>query len=198
MLVVAFSTWTRAGAWQNRLTLADTWLRNHPNSYRSRMTAAGAYAESAQSVDLVYDTYVGAAVQNSAAVIPLLEMTKILHSVRLGGLELPRGNTVQSANGFAEPLKLSDTWIESTIPALAAEIASRLQDQVVEPGAPHALFDLMSCAMQGDPVCLELAPASLHWHRSALDNPRLSELDRARLENGEGELSRLVSGPSND
>ena len=190
VLCVSFVTWSRAGNWVDRTTLAESWVRNHPSSYRALDSLAYAYRERGESVSLVYRTYQQAAQLGSKEVLPLIEMLKIVQALRMSGL----AQTAEydgRIDALGSVLTLDRRWLDAADGALDIEVQRRLNEYRLDPASSLALFNLFVCAVEGEPTCKALVSANLRWHRVAVLNPQVSPFDRLRLTQTLEALERL-------
>ena len=173
-------TWSRVGDWSDRLVLAQSWVKNHPDSYRSLESLAFAYRERGESITLVYDTYNRASDKDRTQVLPLVEMAKMLQALILSTLDMPSQHVGQVSITTA-PLTFDRHWLAAAVAALDAEIERRLREHSLSPGTLIALFNLFVCEQEGDIVCRSLSSANLRWHRIANANSRVNDFDSKRL-----------------
>ena len=157
---MVFVTWSRVGNWSDRLVLAQSWVKNHPDSYRSLESLAFAYRERGDPMTLVYDTYNRASAKDHTQVLPLVEMAKMLRALTLSTLEMPSQHVGQ-VSITTEPLIFDRHWLAGAAAALDAEIERRLREYPLSPGTLIALFNLFVCDQEGDIVCRSLSSASL-------------------------------------
>ncbi len=196
--VLGFSTVTRANIWSDRLTLADFSVRNHPDSYRSQMALAFARTEAQQELHLVYESYRRAASMNLASVLPLVEMARILQLIRLRDQGLPHPRPAAEVALLDDALSGDQAWVAAALERVDREIQARLARYPVVPTTVLSLLNLTVCAQSGTVVCRALSRASLDWHRVAMKNSRLKDVDRARLAYSRDQLGTLLSPPSDD
>ena len=131
LLVVSFSTWTRASLWEDRLTLTTFMVRHHPQSYRSQMALAFARAHAGQDVGSVYQSYQRAAVINSKAVAPLVEMAKLVQVALLIGTTSESGDGDDDIVVLEDDFSTSPHWLTRMQFVLNREITRRLNQYAI-------------------------------------------------------------------
>jgi len=204
-LVLAFTTFTRAGIWGDQLTLNMFTAQNHPESYRS-LTGTGlvSIADGGDARD-TFAAFARAAAARETTIVPLAEMSKIAAGLREilernASAEVddaaPPGNAVL----LREPLHLSAPYLAAVESALDDEISRRLKSHPVIAESVYALDRLNDCLARSIDVCLPLANKLARWYDIALANPRMNPADRALLKMSlaqllaaRGETARAVS-----
>ena len=193
VLVLAFTTFTRAGVWGNQITLNMFTAQNHPESYRS-LTGTGllSIVDRRDARD-TFAAFARAAAARETTIVPLVEMSKIAAGLRaivdaaanpVAGGPLPSGDAVL----LRDPLVLSGPYLAAVESALDIEMARRLEAYPVTAEAVYALDGLKDCLSRNVDVCLPLADKLERWYGIALDNPRMSPADRALLTMSRGRL----------
>ena len=191
LLVVAFSTWTRASLWEDRLTLTTFMVRHHPQSYRSHMALAFARTQAGQDVIPIYQSYQRAAALNSKAVSPLIEMAKLVEVPLITGVtSVPEVD--DDLVGLASDFSTNPRWLTAMQIFLDQEITRSLTDYPVVPTTTIALSNLVDCTQARTGVCVTLAERGLVWHRIALENPRIRSVDRTQLKYSRDALRQLL------
>ena len=153
-----------------------------------------------------YDAFARAAAAHETAIVPLVEMSKIVAGARatLGSgavsaaIEpLPSDDTAL----LRAPLTASRPNMAAVESALADEIVRRLEVFPVPAESVYALDRLSECVSAKVGVCVVLADKLARWYVVALKNPRINPQDRAFLNMSEGrflatrgETERAVAG----
>ena len=187
VLVCGMSTWSRAGIWSDRLTLSESMVRNHPMSYRSQMDYAFALVTLAGNLPQSYERYRTAAALDTRAVLPLIEMAKIVHAY--GAIQNSVDVGQVAPNPLDEGFRVQPAWLNAVLPAIIERVDSRLATSVVVPTTTMALLNLGVCARSQSSSCAALAAENLRWHQLAIANPKIRQDDRQRLEYSLQELS---------
>jgi len=193
VVVLAFTTFTRAGIWSNQITLNTFTAKNHPESYRS-LTGTGflSILDGRDARD-TFAAYGRAAAARETTIVPLVEMSKIAAGMR-GILDAAGGSgagTPAPERDLAlleAPLIFSTPYLTAVESRLDAEIGHRLEAFPVSAESAYALGRLRECIMRRVDVCLPLTDKLAGWYGIALDNPRASPADRAQLKMSRGWL----------
>lgn len=181
VLVVGFSTFTRAALWRDTLSLATGMERNHPQSYRTRMAVGLARAQAGHGLSSIYHAFRGAAAINPQAVAPLMQMVKLTHVPLITATfsAAPFGD--RDINLLEDDFSNTRGWLTRVQVLLDGEITKRLRWYPIVPTTTLTLLDLVVCTTAQIAACIAVAPSSLEWHRVALENPRIREHDRRIL-----------------
>jgi hypothetical protein len=191
--VLAFTTFTRAGIWGNKITLNLFTAQNHPESYRS-LTGEG-YVRIVDRRDAreTFVVYQRAARARSDTLVPLLEMAKIVAGLRAlveanpaitGPEPIPPGEPAP----LGAPLLISADYLQALEGSLDREIRRRLEGYPATSETVLGLDRLRDCVESRIDVCLPLAAKLEDWYRITLDNPRMMREDRAMLQFSRGKL----------
>ena len=197
VLTFAGLTALRSGYWADPVTLAQSWVKNHPASYRSREALAFAYMQGGYTLQDTYNAFRDAASAKSNAVIPLIRMQHIVHIVALQTPTAVDASPID-VDVLISPLSDTPEWLAGAITQLEAETSRRLSEHTVEFGAAFALSDVFSCAHRRDVACMRMAKPAVEWHRHALANPRITIGQRANLESSLAEYGDQFSAPSEE
>jgi tetratricopeptide (TPR) repeat protein len=191
VLVLAFTTFTRAGIWGDNVTLNTFTAQNHPESYRS-LTGTGLLSilDRGDARD-TFAAFSRAAAVRENSIVSLAEMSKIAAGLRaiVDTSASPGAVTPVLAGGAAllgEPLVLSPAYLAAVESAIDDEMVRRLKTFPVSAESVYALDRLNECLTRKIDVCLPLADKLEHWYEVALDNPRMNPVDRALLKMSRG------------
>jgi tetratricopeptide (TPR) repeat protein len=186
VVVLAFTTFTRAGIWRDKFTLIEFSLRNHPGSSRTHGEFATMNARHAGDVELAYAHWARAAALNPSSVLELIEMNKVL-TKRILALE-DQGETAGTGieraappSRFDAPIVVQLDYMKALDRLIAGEISARLADRPVLMGNVAALRTLESCIRAQVPHCAALHERAIDWYLHASGNPRMSGKARAIL-----------------
>ncbi len=193
VVVLAFTTFTRAGVWSSPITLSTFTARNHPESYRA-LTGTGwlSIADRGDARD-TFAAFARAAAARETTIVPLAEMSKIAAGLRAildAGTSPGAGDPVPPDDEtlLRAPLVLSGPYLAAVESALDDEMARRLEVFPVIAESVYALDRLKECLSRNFDVCLPLADKLERWYEIALNNPRMNPQDRALLKMSRGEL----------
>jgi hypothetical protein len=192
VVVLAFTTFARAGIWGDKITLAIFTAQNHPESYRSLTGTGGLSILDRREAGETYAVFARAAAARDSTIVPMVEMRKIAAGLR--GIVDAAAEPANSASPVAPddpalltaPLKLSSPYLTAAESALDAEIRHRLQAFPVSAEAAYALDRLRDCISRRIDVCLPLVDELVDWYGVALDNPRMDPIDRGLLQMSRG------------
>ena len=205
VVVLAFTTFTRAGVWADKFTLIEFSLRNHPNSSRSHGEFATTNAQYTGDVALAYKHWSRAAELNPSSVLELIEMEKVLAAQILvmagqGDAAERESGHVASPTDYAAPMRPSLGYLRALDALVAGEIELRLATRPMLMGNVAALRALERCIRSTLPPCVALVPRTIDWYLLARDNPRLSgkpravlQLRLAKLYERDGDLDKAVA-----
>ncbi len=187
VVVLAFTTFTRASNWSDQYTVVETNLRNHPNSSRIHGEFATMNARYAGDTQLAYKHWARAAELNPSSVLELLEMQKTLAGVILsrsqqGATSDGGRNAPAPPRHFTAPLIMDTDYLWALDAIVAAEISSRLETRPVLMGNVAALRTLERCIRSKHAACPVLGRRAIDWYVLAIDNPRLAPKARAVLQ----------------
>jgi len=193
VVVLAFTTFTRAGIWSNQITLNTFTAKNHPESYRS-VTGTGLLSilDRRDARD-TFAAFARAAAARETTIVPLAEMGKIAAGLRaiLDVGTSPGAGAPVTAGGASllrEPLVLSGPYLAAVESAIDNEMARRLEAYPVTAESVYALERLYECISRNIDVCLPLVDKLERWYDIAFDNPRMDPKDRAMLKLSRGHL----------
>jgi tetratricopeptide (TPR) repeat protein len=193
IMVLAFTTFTRAGVWADRYTVIEFSLRNHPNSSRTHGEYAVTNAQSSNNVELSYKHWARAAELNSSSVLELIGMDKLLAGQILAFEK--QGDARSAASGehpapseFGAPLHPDLEYLQALDLVVAKEISARLKTRPMLMGNVAALRSLHDCILANLPPCVVLYGRAIDWFDSAIDNPRQLDKTRAVLQLGLAKL----------
>jgi hypothetical protein len=200
-VVLAFTTFTRAGIWSDRVTLNVFTAQNHPESYRSLMgTGVLSILERGDARD-TYAAFSRAAAARGNSIVALVEMRKM--AAGLAGILATDGNSgsgdgtiPDAATLLTGPLQLSEPYLSALEVVLDAEISRRLRAYPVGPEAVYALGRLSDCYMRNIDVCLPLVEELEAWFDIAMSNPGMNPDDRALMLMQRGRLHVRRGEPS--
>jgi hypothetical protein len=200
VVVLAFTTFTRASIWGDKVTLNLFTAKNHPESYRS-LTGAGILNIIGRSdVREIFAVFGRAAMAREANIIPLVEMSKIAAGLRvlIGGqanAETQGRGRSSDSELIEQPLILSVPYLMAVESAVDREIRHRLQAYPVKAESAYALERLYECIRKRVDVCVPLLDNLQKWYDDALGNPKMTtnvrgilQLNRGLLHEDLGEL----------
>ena len=192
--VLAFTTFTRAGIWSDRITLNMFTAQNHPESYRS-LTGTGLLSilDGGDARD-TFAAFARGAAARATTNVPQAEMSKIAAGLRvmIDARASPGADAAAPSADAAllrDPLILSSPYLAAVESALDREMAHRLEVFPVTAESAYALDRLSECLSRNMDVCLPLADKLERWYAIALGNPRISPQDRAMLKMSWGSLN---------
>jgi hypothetical protein len=206
VVVLAFTTFTRAGVWSNSTTLKMFTAKNHPESYRSLSATGSLSIQRGGNASRTFAAYARAAAARESTILPLVEMRKI--AAGLSGLvnagASPDPDKPVALDGQAllsAPLVLSGPYLAAVESAIDDEMARRLEAFPVSAESTYALDNLSDCMSRNVDVCLPLGDRLERWYTIALNNPRMNPEDRAllnmsqgRFRAARGDVERAVAG----
>jgi hypothetical protein len=186
VVVLAFTTFTRAGIWSSRTTLSTFTAQNHPESYRSLNSTGWLSILGRGDARDTFAAFARAAAARETTIVPLAEMSKIaagLRGIVDAGTSPGAGGPAPSADAalLRQPLVLSSPYLAAVESALDNEMARRLEAFPITAESAYALDGLSECWSRNIDVCLPLVDRLERWYGIALDNPRMSSADRALL-----------------
>jgi hypothetical protein len=193
VLVLAFTTFTRAATWSDKYTVIEFSLRNHPNSSRTHGEYAISNAQYAGDVELAYKHWTRAAQLNPSSVLELIEMDRVL-AVQILAFEQQGEQTESTSDEYPAPTDYSApmapnlTYLKALDRVVAEEISARLKTRPVLMGNASALRSLEQCIHTNLTPCVVLLPRAIEWLELASNNPRLLERTRAVLRLGLAKL----------
>ena len=175
-------TAARANVWRSATSLIEFAWTHHPASARANVAAGFGAIQAGLPVNETMARFARAIELDKQAVLPLIEMAKILD-----GLAKLRNST--PVNG-AWPVELPPDReaIAALIERNDREFRLRLQRFPIKPDSVYALKKLQECIRSRHPVCLPLKERALTWHQLALDNERVTPFGRAVLQFSLAEL----------
>ncbi len=204
VVVLAFTTFTRAGAWGNQFTVFEFSLRNHPTSTRTHGEYARLMAQYTGNMALAYKHWTKAAELDSKSVLELIEMEKVLAS-RILFLQSEEGSSVDAAldlaapDHFAAPMAPNIQYLEALERVVGDEVSMRLSTRPVTMSNVIALRTLRRCIYRKLPRCVRLYDRAFEWFEIAVENPRLKDhartalrLGLAKLHVARGEIEKAV------
>ena len=189
VLVFAFTTFTRAGIWSDKITWNLFTAKNHPESYRS-LTGAGVLDIIRRSdARDIYASFGRAARARESTIIPLVEMHKLATGMRnlVEAGEQPGAEALEETSDaelLERPLVLSAPYLRRVESTLDAEIRRRLEEYPVGDESSHALDRLRKCIVKGVDVCVPLLEKLEDWYELALANDRMTSSIRGKLQMG--------------
>jgi len=193
VVVLAFTTFTRAGIWGDKYTVIEFSLRNHPNSSRTHGEYAITNALYSDDVSLSYTHWARAAELNPSSVLELIGMSKVL-AAQIPALEQQgEGGGAASAEypaptDFRAPLAADLDYLKALDRVVAKEISTRLKTRPVLMGNVAALRSLHDCILSNLPPCVALNSRAIDWFELAIENPRQLVVTRAVLQLGVAKL----------
>jgi tetratricopeptide (TPR) repeat protein len=193
VLVLAFTTFTRAGAWGDKYTVIEFSLRNHPNSSRTHGEYAVSNAQRAGDIELAYNHWARAAQLNSSSVLELIEMERVLAAQILAFAQQDRGTESLSTKyvaptDYAEPMAPDLAYLKALDGLVAAEISGRLKTGPMLMGNVAGLRSLEQCIFTNLEPCTVLLARAIEWFELASENPRSLDIAGAVLRLGLAKL----------
>ena len=204
VMVLAFTTFTRAGIWSDKHTVIELSLRNHPNSSRTHGEYATTNALYAGDTELAYKHWARAAELNPSSVVELIEMEKVLAAQILALAERGDGADLESRQfapptHYSAPMLPDPGYLKALDLLVAGEISARLATRPVLMGNVGALRALERCIRSTLAPCVVLLPSAIDWYLLASDNLRLSDkvpavlrLGLAKLYAFDGQIEKAV------
>jgi tetratricopeptide (TPR) repeat protein len=200
VVVLAFTTFTRAGTWGDKYTVIEFSLRNHPNSSRTHGEYAITNAQHAGDIELAYTHWARAAELNLSSVLELIEMDRVL-AVQILAFEEEQeqeqrqerqGDTGSAGypapTGFGAAMAPDLGYLKALDWLVAEEISARLETRPVTMGNVAALRSLEHCVHTKLAPCVVLSGRAIEWFELASDNPRTVGSARAVLRLGLAKL----------
>ena len=190
ILVLGFSTWNRAGVWSDRLTIAETDARYHPNSMRANDFAAKASLLEAKNVNhaISYTLRTIVVAPQEAGLRIDLRLLLAAKEAEINGIlakskvrtEHLSGNI--QIEGLPPAIKITSDGRKvhlSHDSSLDGTITNLLETKPITVHTVVALEDLRYCVIETPQVCKHLQARALDWLTVATDNPRSSNDYRA-------------------
>jgi tetratricopeptide (TPR) repeat protein len=187
VVVLAFTTFTRASNWGNRLTVFEFSLRNHPNSTRTHGEYARVTAQYTGNMALAYKHWTRAAELDPSSVLELVEMEKVL-AMRILAFENQDDGAVDAKAGlatpdhFATPMAPDLEYLKALERVVGDEVTMRLETRPITMSNVAALRTLRRCIQKKFEKCVRLYPRAIEWFEIALENPRVKDHVRAVLQ----------------
>ena len=194
VVVLAFTTFTRAGIWGDRYTVIEFSLRNHPNSSRTHGEFAITNAQySDDDVELSYKHWAIAARLNPSSVLELIGMAKVLAAQIPAFEKQGEGGGIASAEypeptDFGAPLAPDLGYLKALDRIVAEEIYTRLETRPMLMSNVAALRSLHNCILSDLAPCVVLYARAIDWFELAIENPRQLDWTRAVLQLGAAKL----------
>jgi tetratricopeptide (TPR) repeat protein len=190
VLVLAFTTWNRAGAWNSLHTLAETSARHHPNSPRANDFASKANLLEANDINraIAYALRtVASAPQESGSRIYLRLLLATAEAEINASLARSRGKDWSppknlGVKGLPEEIavKTDNRNVRLSHEAASAKtITNLLKTEPITVHTVVALENLRRCVIDTPQVCAHLQADALNWLTIATNNPRSSNDYRA-------------------
>jgi tetratricopeptide (TPR) repeat protein len=190
VLVLAFTTWNRAGAWNNLHALAETSARHHPNSPRANDFASKANLLEANDINraIAYALRaIASAPQEPGSRIYLRLLLATAETEANTVLTKSRGNASGPSRnieikGMPEEIeiKIENRNLRLSHEATSAEtITSLLKTEPITVHTVVALENLRRCVIDTPQVCARLQTDASNWLTIAANNPRSSNDYRA-------------------
>jgi tetratricopeptide (TPR) repeat protein len=185
-VVLAFTTFARAGTWADRFTVIEFSLRNHPESSRTHGEYAISKAYTSGDIELAYRHWVRAAELNPSSVLELLEMERVL-SAQILAFERSAGEAGSGSPAhpppadYRAPMAASLEYLRKLDRFVGEEIATRLETRPILMGNIAALRSLEECVQTNLEPCVMLLPRAIGWFEVASENPRMLDKPRAIL-----------------
>jgi tetratricopeptide (TPR) repeat protein len=192
-LVLAFTTYTRAGIWGDKYTVIEFSLRNHPNSSRTHGEYAITNAQRAADLELAYKHWARAAELNPSSALELIEMARVL-AVQILAFQhqAEQGAAVPEEfpppTDFRDPMRPDLAYLKALDSVVSTEIDRRLQSRPVQMGNVAALRSLEHCIHTNLEPCVVMLPRAIAWFELASENPRSLDSARAVLRLGLAKL----------
>jgi len=193
VLVLAFSTFTRAGIWGDKVTVIEFSLRNHPNSSRTQGEYATIKAWQPDDIELAYKHWTRAAELNASSVLELIEMDRVLAAQILAFEQQDQvGDSVSSdypaPTDYRAALAPDLAYLRALDRIVAEEVSSRLKSRPMLMGNVAALRSLKTCIRTNLAPCVALLGRAIGWFELASENPRMLDRTRAVLQLGLAKL----------
>ncbi len=187
LLGIGFVTHTRAGIWSTRVSLYESMVRHHPDSYRALAGLAITMMEQQRDARDIYRMYRDAALANQASVYPLVWMERILQALIS---TRPASEGAGNESSHADPVEilwnadpvLNRGYLVMLDQALSREIEERLANGKPHVETVHALTTAQSCLLSGRSDCTPLRAKLLEWHFIVLSRLPPWGPSRAKLE----------------
>jgi tetratricopeptide (TPR) repeat protein len=182
-VVLAFTTFTRAGTWSDRFTVIEFSLRNHPNSSRTHGEYAITNAHVSGDIELAYRHWARAAELNPNSVLELIEMERVLAGQILA-FERQAGEAGDPSPAhpppadYRAPMAADLEYLRAIDRIVGEEIATRIETRPMLMGNIVAMRALEECIQTNLAPCVRLLPRTIGWFELASENPRM--LDKAR------------------
>jgi protein O-mannosyl-transferase len=190
VLVLAFTTWNRAGAWSGLHTLAETNARHHPNSPRANDFASKTSLLEINDINraIAYALRtVASAPQEPGSRIYL----RLLLATAETGADTALAKSRESASNLSGSVRIKGMPEEIEIKTdnrnlrlfheatSAQTIANLLKTGPITVHTVIALENLRRCVIDTPQVCASLQADALNWLTIATNNPRSSNDYRA-------------------
>ncbi len=186
VVVLAFTTFTRAGIWANKITLNTFTAKNHPDSYRSLTGTGHLSIIDRRGASETFAAFGRAAAARDSTIVPMVEMIKIAAGLRV---------MLSASEGYANsdpapkrdpalierPLKLSVPYMAVVESLLDEQIRNRLERFPVSAESVYALENVRDCMSRRVDVCIPLEDELNRWYDIAANNPRMQPIDRGLL-----------------
>ena len=199
VVVLAFTTFTRASTWGNKITVIEFSLRNHPDSSRTHGEYAMTNARLMGDIELAYKHWARAAELNPSSVLELIEMDRVL-AVQILAFEEEEQEQNQEQQGdtgsagypaptsFGAAMAPDLGYLKALDWLVADEISARLETRPVTMGNVAALRSLERCIHTKLAPCVLLLGRTIEWLELASENPRSVGSARAVLRLGLAKL----------
>ena len=193
VVVLAFTTFTRASTWGDKITVIEFSLRNHPDSSRTHGEYAMTNARLMGDIELSYKHWARAAELNPSSVLELIEMDRIL-AVQILAFEQQQQVADSGPAEYPVPTEFGAAmapdldYLKALDRLVADEISTRLETRPVPMGNVSALRALERCVHTGLTPCVVLRPRAIEWFELASENPRGNNDARAVLRLGLAKL----------
>jgi len=185
VVVLSFTTFTRAGIWSDKAGIVEVSLRNHPHSSRTHGEYATTVAARSGDEMLAYEHWTRAAELNPSSVLELVEMDKVIAArilaIKRGTLKDPMASDVADPQHYTDPVELDLDYLKALDLLVAGEVSTRLENRPMLMANVAALRTLGDCIRARLAHCMVLLPRAIYWHEIARTNPRLSNKARAVL-----------------
>lgn len=191
IIVLAFSTWVRAGDWSDLATLASATARDHPDSPRANNFAARvSLIDRKDTVSALDFTLRGLALRPREAgfhidlhvLLAILSKDIQRQLTAAPGEQRARGVQRVRITGLDQPLAVTTAAGSVTLVHPNSDFATvtrLLKDGVLSAHAVIALEDLARCVMRPPHACSALANATETWYRAALQNSEALAMHRS-------------------
>ena len=192
VVVLAFTTFTRASTWGDKITVIEFSRRNHPDSSRTHGEYAMTNAQLMGDIELAYKHWARAAELNPSSVLELIEMDRILavQILAFEQQEVADGRFAEypAPTEFGAAMAPDLDYLKALDRLVADEISTRLETRPVPMGNVSALRALERCIHTGLIPCVVLRPRAIEWFELASENPRGNNDARAVLRLGLAKL----------